>query len=187
MVNKSNNCEHLHAYGVHFPTRTILLTGVVSADMYTMLSKNLMLLDRGGNTIVIHLFSEGGDVTAARAIYRRIRECKDHVRIVVYGEASSSASIILQAADERIMTPESILMLHLGEEEISDSHPRNLDRIVAFNRKTEEWMKNIYLQRIKNKKPRFTKSKLDDILMFDSYFTADQALEYGLIDRKEEV
>ena len=36
---------------------------------------------------------------------------------------------------------------------------------------------------IKRKKPRFTREKLEKLIMFDTIMTPKEALEYGLIDK----
>ena len=43
-------------------------------------------------------------------------------------------------------------------------------------------MENIYLKKIKESKPRFTRQKLQDLLLFDTYMEPEKALEYNLID-----
>lgn len=179
---KFTNADYLHNHDVYFPKRAIVATGEVNLAMYNLILKNLMILDRGGQTITILLNSEGGDITSCRGIYSAIRECKDYVRIIVYGEANSAASIILQAADERIMMPDSEMMIHLGEETYPSDHPRNIDSLHTHFRRSERWMKKIYLEKIKNKKPRFTKEKLEELLRFDKHLTPRQALDLGLID-----
>lgn len=178
----SDKIEYLHNRNVHFHKRTLWMTGVIDRKMYEEVSKNLAVLDKANSIISIKLFSEGGDLAACRAIYSSIVECQSDVTITVYGEACSSASVILQAADERIMMPESDLMIHLGEEGYPAEHPRNIDALITHNRRMEKWMKNIYLERIKQRKPKYTMQKLSDLMRFDKYITAKQALDLGLID-----
>ena len=49
------------------------------------------------------------------AIFDAIKICRSHVTILVYGQAESMSSIILQAADKRIMMPNSTLYVSLWE------------------------------------------------------------------------
>lgn len=179
--------DQFHDKGVFLPTKTIMLTGEVDETMYESALANIHALDSIHGDITIKLMSEGGDVAVARAIYDLIAGCKNIVRIIVYGEAASAATIILQAADKRIMSDNSRLMVHLGAEGIGSDHPRNVDSLYKQYREDEKWMKQIYLQRIKEKKKRFTKAKLDDILVFDKYLKPKEALELGLIDQIGEI
>ena len=74
------------------------------------------------------------------------------------------------------------MMIHLGQEELASSHPRDIDALHAANRRAEHWMTAIYLEKIKHKHPRFTKKKLEEFIQFDKYLTPNQALDLGLID-----
>lgn len=182
-MSRSNNCDYLFSYGIYFPTRTIWMTGDITEDKYDKWSKAIYILSRSKGDISIHLNSEGGCVTQCRAIYTCIKQCiNNHVKIVVYGQAASSASIILQAGDTRVMTLDSDLMIHLGEETLATDHPRNIDRAHAYNRRVEKWMKDVYLSKIKEKRPRFTKTKLEELIQFDRFINAKQALTLGLVD-----
>ena len=175
-----------HAYGADFRNKTIWLVGDVDKDMYRRLAINLAIMDRGGSTITIYLNTEGGCVTSARGIYSAIRRCRNRIRIVVEGEAASSGVWILQAADERIMTPEANLMTHIGSESSEDSHPMNDNARKAHDNTVGKWMKQVLFEKIKNKKPRYTMQKLNEFLLFDKYLTPKQALAMGLIDVIEE-
>lgn len=179
--------SEFHSNHVFLETKTIVVVGEVDEDMFQMLAKNLHALDSKTGEITIKLMSDGGSVSAARGIYDLIRGCKNVVRIICYGEVSSSATIILQAADRRIMTPNSKIMVHTGLEYIPQSLPRNADRVMEEHRKDEKWMEDIYLQKIKQNKPRFTRKQLKYLLEYDTYLNAKEALEFGLIDHIGEI
>ena len=167
---------------VYIPTKTITLTGSVDEDMYNTAIKGLHLLDSYTGPINIKMYSNGGDLTVARALYDALRGCKNYVRVIVYGEAASAATIILQAADSRVMTPSSKLMVHVGAESIPEDHPRNVDQLYEQHRIDEKWIEDVYLKRIKEKKKRFTRHQLKSMLNFDKYLSPKEALESGLID-----
>ncbi len=179
--------DQFHDKGVFLPTKTIMLTGEVDEDMYEKAMANIHALDSTTGPITVKLMSGGGDVSIARALYDSFRGCKNIVRIQAYGEVASAATIILQAADERVMGESSILMIHVGNENIPDEHPRNVDRLYHQHRAEEKWMEDIYLKRIKEKKKRFTREQLRDKLVWDTYLTAKEALDLGLIDKIGEI
>lgn len=179
--------DQFHNHGVFIPTKTMILTGPVDYDMYDMAVKNIHSLDSMTGTITIKLMSEGGDVVVARAIYDLIAGAKNYVRIQCYGETSSAATIILQAADYRVMSPNSRLMLHIGREGVPEDHPNNVNRAHEVNKKDGQWMKDIYYNRIKEKKKRFTRQKLDELLLWDTYLYPKQAVELGLVDEIGEI
>lgn len=171
-----------HEYGIFYPRRSIDLFGEIDHDTFVNVFKNLHVLDGTQGTINIFINSEGGCTTAGRAIYDAIKGCENYVRAMVYGECSSMASLILQAADERIMSPGSFIMIHAGEE-ATGGHPENKRRWDQFLKKEEEWAHKVYLEKIKNVKPRYTNEKLKKLLTFDTILYAKEAIELGLADR----
>ena len=175
--------DQFHDKGVFIPESIVRLSGVVDIDMFNQFSSNIMALDYKNNIINILLLSEGGDLTICRAIYDLIRSCSNKVVITCYGEACSSATLIMQAADERVIMYNSKIIIHVGSEGISTDHPRNVDKVYNEHRKDEEWIENIYLNRIKEKKKRFTRSQLKSLLQWDKYLSPKEALDLGLIDR----
>jgi len=175
------NIQTFHISHLYTPTRTILMYGDVDIDMFENVAKNLLILDSTEGTITIYLNSGGGDLTEAMAIYDMISNCKNYVRIIVVGQASSAASIILQAADERLMTENSYVMIHAGEEG-TEGHPEIKKRWDAKLLKDNQWMEDLYLEKIKNKKPKFPRSKLAEMLKFDTILEAKESVEMGLAD-----
>lgn len=117
----------LHEFGISVASREIFLTGEdytkcfddaepgVEYLMSARLIKNLRLLElQGSGNILIHMKTNGGDWHEGMAIYQAIRMCKSYVSIIVYTHARSMSSLILQAADHRVMLPYSSFMYHDG-------------------------------------------------------------------------
>lgn len=89
-----------------------MITGEVSFP-----SKYIQLLDtlyhaRKGDTITIKIASPGGMVETGIAILTAIENTQAKVTTVALGLVASIASIIWMAGHERIMMPESTLMVH---------------------------------------------------------------------------
>ncbi len=179
----NNFSDQAHTTGLYLPTRTMFLTGEVGIEMYENVITNLHILDTQPGTVKIYINSGGGDVTQAWAIYDAIRAMKCMVRCVVFGEASSAASLILQAGDDRILTPNSEMMIHVGEEGYEQNHPKNVENWFMRSREVEEKMKDVYLKRIKEKKPRFTKKKFEELWMFDKILKPKESVALGLADK----
>lgn len=180
-----NQIELFHSNNISIESRSILLSGEVGLDMFQEFFKNFHVLDATDGSITIYINSEGGDLDQGKAIYDIIKNSKRYVRGVVYGEASSAASLILQACDERTMSENSYIMVHLGEE-ATGGHPSNKKRWDKKYEKDTDWMMKVYLEKIKEKKPRFTKNKLTEMLRFDTILSAKEAIDLGLLDRVEE-
>ena len=154
--------------------------------------KNMQYLtNRSDKPIIIHMKSGGGTVTEGFAIYSTIRACPNKTSMVVYTEASSMSSVILQAADRRILFPYSEFMIHLpwkgahGNTKDFDKQKKDLER-------TENVMFNIYTDRMKNTEgSKFRTWSLKRIRKWledaidkekDLHLTPDQAVQYGLAD-----
>ena len=176
--------ELFHSNHLHIPSKTMLLKGSVDEDMYELATKNLHILDQinDGTPITIKLNSGGGEVTQGLAIYDLIKACKSYVRIVVEGSCESMATIILQAADERVILKNSFLMLHIGTEQYSQDHPENIQRWKDKCAKDEILCQDIYLSKIKEKKKRYTRKDLQKILTFDTILSAKESVAFGLVD-----
>ena len=179
--------DQFHDHDVFIPTKTIKLVGDVDEDMLNSALCNLHSLDSTHGEVTIKLISDGGSVSVARAIYDLIRGMKNMVRVICYGEVSSAATLILQAGDKRIMSENSKLMIHVGSEGIARDHPRNVEKLYEQCRLDEKWMEDIYLSRIKEKKKRYTRQKIKELLEWDTSLDPKQSLELGLIDQIGEI
>ena len=85
--------------------------------MAAQVIKNLMVLKEQSEKepVLIHLQTPGGHYSEGMAIYDTIRFMPFHVTMLVYTHARSMSSIILQAADWRVMMPNSYFMMHWGD------------------------------------------------------------------------
>ena len=183
-------------YGINIPTRTLYM-GSVASDwgdteqgvdfaMSERMVKGLHLLDAaalaGDKPITILMNNPGGDEYHGLAIYDAIKTCHNEVNIIVYGHAMSMGSVILQAADERIMAPTSRMMIHYGTWGLND-HPKVVYNWAEEGKKWDRWMVEMYLEKIREKHPNYTKKKVDEMCNFDTFFTAQEAVDIGLADR----
>ena len=117
----------LHEYGLNLSTRELFLVGEDYSKVYddaepgveylmaSRLIKNLRILESvNRDPILVHMKTNGGDWMEGMAIYQAIKTCASHVTIVNWTHARSMSSIILQAADHRVMMPFSHFMFHDG-------------------------------------------------------------------------
>ena len=65
-----------------------------------------------GKDITVWIDSYGGDVFAAAGIYNALKEHDGKIIAKIDGKAMSAASIIAMAADEILMSPVAIMMIH---------------------------------------------------------------------------
>ncbi len=223
---KKDDVDQFMDNHIYLPTRTIYMGSIgessdgESGTDYSMAEtviKALHILDnqdassmKGEKPINIIMNNIGGDVYHGMAIYDAISSCKNHVTVRVYGHAMSMGSIILQAADQRIMTRHSRIMIHYGSFGMSE-HNKTVYKWTDEAKKFDEIMENVYLDKIqdnkitlekylkligkaneipagnaKNKKILIGKKELQEMLNFDTIIDADTALELNLIDKIED-
>ena len=128
-------------------------------------------------TIELHINSYGGDVKEGVAIYNQLKQkkCKEIVAYVD-GLAYSIASVILQAADRRIMGLGTSLLIHnmwiqaAGNANELRKIADDLDVIMESNRQ-------IYLERV-----NITEAELIEMLDNETYLTPEEAVEKGFAD-----
>jgi ATP-dependent Clp protease protease subunit len=180
-------------HGVDVRTRTIYV-GSTSEDedgesgtdfrMAERFIKSLHLiksLSKSRAAVNVLMNNIGGDESHGFAMYDAIRAIRLPVNITVFGSACSMGSIILQAATKRVMARNATMLLHYGETTVS-GHGLNVERWVAYQKKLNENMEQIYLEKIKQKIPSFTLERLREMIRLDCILTAKEALNFGLID-----
>lgn len=129
------------------------------------------------DTIEIHINSNGGSVKEGIAIYNLLKQkkCKEIIAYVD-GFAYSIASVILQAADKRIMGLGSSLLIHNmwiaieGNAKELRKAADDLDVLMDANRK-------VYLE-----KAKISEEELIEMLDKETYLTAHDAVKYGFAD-----
>jgi len=192
----------IHSYGVDVERREIYLHGYIGNTdedpgveyrMAAQFYKNIRLLDAiNSNPIIIHMLSVGGEWDSGMAIYDAINLCQSYVTIVAYAQASSMSSIILQAADNRVMTPNAHFMLHYGSVDCGGDH-LSAHNYAKVDKKNTETMLDIYAEGcVKSKyfKEHYTDITHDKVKNYlkrklkegDWYLDSHEAVYYGLAD-----
>ena len=153
--------------------------------------KNIRALDQeGSQDILVHMQSIGGEWSDGMAIFDAITMCKSKVTIIAYGQAESMSSIILQAADKRLMTPYSYFMCHYGSTDAGGEY-LNVQNWVKYEKYICDIMMNVYSKRCT--KGKYFKENLydqDKVKKFlyrklksgDWYMDAKEAVYYGFAD-----
>ena len=182
VLNDTNGHEyHTDLYSRLLSSRIIILSGEINDDMASSIVAQLLYLEsvNPGKDISLYINSPGGSVTAGLAIYDTMQHIKCDVSTICVGMAASMGAFLLAggATGKRLCLPNAELMIHQpsggAKGQASDI------QIVAQN-----------IQR--------TKAKLNEILAAntgksleeitydtdrDNYMSAEEALEYGLIDK----
>ena len=113
--------------------------------------------------------------------------------MISYGQAESMSSIILQAADERLITQNSYFMLHYGSSDASGDY-QSSQNWMKYEKHICDTMLEIYASRcLKGKffKEKYTKPDISKIKNFlskqlkegDWYLNSENTIYYGFADR----
>lgn len=190
-VNR-DDIDKFHDYGLYLPNRTLYMGSEFVGDddesgtdalMAERMVKNLHILDsQNQEEITIIMNNLGGDPMHGLAIYDSIRACRSKVSIKVFGNAMSMGSIILQAADERIMSPNSVQMIHYGYLSLG-GHSKTTYKHTDENKRIDAWMERLYLEKIREKVGDFSPQRLKGMLDHDYFLTAEKSVEIGLADK----
>lgn len=188
-----DDVDQFHDHGIYLPNRTLYVGSEstdesgesgVDARMAEKFIKNLAILEAiNQEPITIIMNNPGGDWYHGIAIYDAIKAAKSHVTIQVMGMAMSMGAVILQAADERIISPSSKFMIHYGTMGLNSTHSKIFDKWSDENKRLNLEMEQILLDRIHDKHPTFKLRKLKELLNFDTILTASETVRLGLADK----
>ena len=134
---------------------------------------------KGPITIIMN--NPGGNWYHGMAIYDRITDSPCHVTVIGTGHVMSMASIILQAADKRLLSRNATILLHSGSNGFF-GHSLDFNRAADENKRILSDMEQIYLGRMIEKDPTSTLDKVRQLVQFDSYMDPTKAIRLGLAD-----
>ncbi|MGJ0604876.1 ATP-dependent Clp protease proteolytic subunit [Cylindrospermopsis raciborskii] len=164
-----------------FRERIIFLTEEVDDSIANAIVAYLLYLDSDDQTKPIYLYinSPGGSVTAGMAIYDTIQYIKSEVVTICVGLAASMGSFLLAAGakGKRLALPHSRIMIHQpsggtrGQASDIEIEAREILRI-------RHQLNQIYADNTGQ-----VLSKIEKDMDRDFFMSAQEAKEYGLIDR----
>ena len=162
--------------------RIIMLNGPVEDHMANLIVAQMLFLESENPSKDISLFinSPGGVVTAGMSIYDTMQFIKPDVATFVMGQACSMGSLLAQAgaAGKRNMLPNARHMIHQpsgGAGGQATDMQIQVDEILKMKKNLTE----IYVKH-NSKGKKFEELSAD--MERDKFMSAEEALEYGLID-----
>jgi ATP-dependent Clp protease protease subunit len=162
--------------------RVILLEGEVHDRMANLIVAQLLFLESEDATkdISMYINSPGGSVTAGMAIYDCMQFIKPDVQTIVMGQACSMGSLLAQAGapGKRFMLPNARHMIHQPS-----GGARGMQSDIEISYKEITYLKKrlteIYVEH--NSKGK-TYQDFERDMDRDKFMSAQEALDYGLID-----
>lgn len=128
--------------------------------------------------ITVYINSLGGSVLEGIAIYNQLKRHSAHVTVHVDGFACSIASVIAMAGDTVIMPKNTVMMIH-NAWTIAIGNAAELRKAADDLEVINQASRQAYLDKAGDK---LTEAKLTELLDAETYLTAEQCMELGLID-----
>ena len=169
-------------YSLLLKERIIMLTGEIDDTLSEIVCSELIFLNAKDQELPISIYidSPGGSVTAGMAIYDVMKAIEAPIKTIGLGLCASMAAFLLSSGDKgyRYAYPNAEIMIHqpIGQTQgqVSDLEIMT-KRFISLKNKL-----NSILASNTNKSLEEIEKDTDR----DNFLTADEAIEYGLIDFK---
>jgi ATP-dependent Clp protease protease subunit len=173
--------------------RIIMLNGPVEDNMANLIVAQLLFLESENPDKDISLFinSPGGLVTAGLAIYDTMQFIRPDVSTYVLGQAASMGSFLAQAGTpgKRFILPESRTMIHRvssgtpstrGSVHVQELQFEDAKRTFEESQRINKRLTELY---VKHNTAGKTYEKMYETMKFDTFLSANEAVEWGLADK----
>ena len=177
----SEGLNQIPIQDILFQRREVECIGEITEDSVAALILQLRYLHHEApeQEITMYINSPGGEVSSGLALYDVMKAIQCPIRTVCVGTAASMAAILFLSGDKRDMLAHSKVMIHdpLIPGGIGGSALK-VDAVARNLMQTRQTIADII--------SRHTGKSMEDVLAktaSDSYFDAEQAVEWGLADR----
>lgn len=161
--------------------RIIFLNGEVNDAITELVCAQLLFLEAENPEKPIHLYinSPGGAITSGFAIYDTMRFINAQVHTLCMGTARSMGSFLLMAGEpgHRAALPNASLHVH---QPLGGFQGQASDILIHAEemRRTKERVVRLYAEHCGH-----SAEEVEQVLDRDRFMTADEAVEWGLVDR----
>ncbi|WP_136660340.1 ATP-dependent Clp protease proteolytic subunit [Nitratireductor sp. XY-223] len=161
--------------------RIIFLNGEVNDDVSALVCAQLLFLEAENpkKPVFLYINSPGGVVSSGLSMYDTMQYIKPPVHTLCMGTAYSMGSFLLMAGEkgERAALPNASILIH---QPLGGFKGQASDILIHAEetQRTKQRMTRLYAEHCGRKYEEFERAMDRDFFM-----TAEQALEWGLIDR----
>jgi ATP-dependent Clp protease protease subunit len=163
--------------------RVIMLDTEVSEHTASLLVAQMLFLesDNPDKDISLYINSPGGSVTAGMAIYDTMQFIRCDVQTIVMGQACSMGSLLSTAGapGKRMILPHARHMIHQPSGGAS-GQATDIQIQAREIQKMKEYLTTIY---VKHNSAGKTFEQLSADMERDFFMSAQEALDYGLVDK----
>ena len=182
VVEQSNRGERAYdIYSRLLKERIIFLVGPVNDNVATLVTAQLLFLESENpkKEISFYINSPGGLVTSGLGIYDTMQYIKPPVSTLCIGQASSMGSFLLAAGEKgkRFSLPNSRIMVHqpsAGFQGQATDIQIHAKEILLLKER---------LNKIYSKHTGKSVKEISTALERDNFMTAEEAKDFGLIDK----
>ena len=177
----SYGLRRVDPYTKLFEDRIIFLGTPISDDIANAVMAQLLCLQSmdAERQISIYINSPGGSFTALTAIYDTMRYIKPDIQTVCLGQAASAAALLLAAGTKgkRLALPNSRILIHQPATEGGYGQSSDLEIQAREIMRIREMMEKMLAADTGQ-----TPEKVSRDIERDKYLTAQEAVEYGIVD-----
>jgi ATP-dependent Clp protease protease subunit len=177
----SYGMRRIDPYTKLFEDRIIFLGTPITDEIANAVMAQLLCLQSmdSDRDISIYINSPGGSFTALTAIYDTVRYIKPDVQTVCLGQAASAAAVLLAAGTpgKRLALPNSRIIIHQPATE--GTYGQSSDIEIQAN---EILRLRSLLETMLADASGKSREEVSRDIERDKFLTAEQAIEYGLID-----
>lgn len=184
VLEKTANGERSYdIYSRLLKDRIVIMDTDVNEHSASLIVAQMLFLESEGpgDPINFYINSPGGSVTAGMGIYDTMQFIKSPVHTYVFGQAASMGSLLAQAGEKghRYMMPHARHMIHQPS---GGARGMVSDIEITYKeiQRLKEELTRIYVHHNSAGK---TFEQLTKDMDRDTWMTAQQALDYGLIDK----
>jgi len=156
----------------------LFLNGEITEERFAQLAQQLVV---GSSALDLLVCSPGGDVELAFGLHDLIAASPRIVRTCAVGRCQSAAPLIVAcgAPGQRTTMPNTVWMLHSISLEEADGTLDHVEANVTWGRRMTETYARLLARYSARKDHRFWLRRMTGT---DTFFGAEQALEWGLVD-----
>ncbi len=173
VIELPNNEARIDIYGEVVPDDWRASDVDTSAVSFRNAIKDLGEVD----TLNVHINSPGGSVYDGVAIFNMLRQHKASVTVHIDGLAASIASVIAMSGDKVVMPSNSMMMIH-NAMSVSIGNANEMRKMADDLEKINESVINSYIAKNPELDREYLKALMDD----ETWLTASEAYELGLVD-----
>ena len=182
VVEQSSRGERAYdIYSRLLKERIIFLTGPIDDNIASLICAQILFLESENpkKEISFYINSPGGIVWSGLAIYDTMQYVSSKIMTICIGQAASAGSLLLTAGskDMRFSLPNSRIMVH----QPSGGYQGQVTDIEIQTNEIKKTKKR--LNEISSKHTGKKITEISSIMERDKYFSPEEAVKFGLIDK----